>query len=587
MNLFNNWLLGWIRKVHFNITLRGKLFLGYLIVAIVPISFVLVYSYVSTKHQLTEQTYTNAVNSLAQINRNIDGKLTSYSQISSFLFLDERLRNFLINLYDDTNYLDAYTYINSTLHKMMALNPDFENVTIYTENLTIPSDGWFIKPMGALSPALIQKTLVANGQLIVDPAHLNLKNEYVFTLSRILNYLSLNYPYGILTINIYESQIYSLIEKENSSKTVFITGSDDTILSTKDKKQIGHNLRNLFPGHEFNGSSSGSFDGMYEDEKVLVLYQSTNMGWKTYSVIPYRTFLNNAQNVSMRILILSLICFSISILLIFITSLFFTRRVHRLMRQIQRLERSDFEIESQGTSKDEIGQISHALSKMGRRIGDLINDVYKKEISHKEAEMNMLQAQINPHFLYNTLASISSLAIKQQDFPVRDMVNHLAKFYRISLNKGKKFIPIAQEIDLTRNYIAIQQIRFEGMLHLHYELDKQLFHFPALKLILQPIIENCIHHAIWDDERGIGIVIKLREEGEKTILFEIIDDGVGMTQEAVDAILRNDNKQESSPSGYGIRNVDHRIKLAYGDDYGVTLFSRPGIGTQVWIRLPR
>ncbi|MGO4270411.1 sensor histidine kinase, partial [Paenibacillus sp. TAF58] len=260
---------------------------------------------------------------------------------------------------------------------------------------------------------------------------------------------------------------------------------------------------------------------------------------------------------------------------------FFTKRIESLLQVIRRVEREDFNVNMTFMGHDEIGQLSFAFKKMTGRLKELINEVYKKEISKKEAEMNMLQAQINPHFLYNTLASISALAVKHRDNTISEMVSHLAKFYRISLNKGKMILPISEEIKLTKYYIAIQQIRFEGLLRLHYAIDDSVLAYQTVKLALQPFVENAINHAVWDDEAGINIIIKVYKD-ERDIYLEVIDDGMGMRTETLErALSKIDNV-----SGYGITNVDQRIKLAFGDEYGVTLYSKFGIGTKAQIRIP-
>lgn len=244
---------------------------------------------------------------------------------------------------------------------------------------------------------------------------------------------------------------------------------------------------------------------------------------------------------------------------------------------IRRVEKEDFNVNMKSLGHDEIGQLGFAFNKMAKRINKLITEVYKKEIDKKEAEMNVLQAQINPHFLYNTLASISSLAIQNGDMRINKMVADLAKFYRISLNNGKNVLSIHEEITLTRYYIAIQQVRFAGLLRVHYNIEETVLPCPIVKLSLQPLVENCINHAIWDDKQGINIVIKAYRDGQDIVL-KVIDDGMGIPSDEL--------KEDFKMSGYGVQNIDHRIKLTFGNDYGVTFFSKLGIGTAVQIRIP-
>jgi two-component system sensor histidine kinase YesM len=162
------------------------------------------------------------------------------------------------------------------------------------------------------------------------------------------------------------------------------------------------------------------------------------------------------------------------------------------------------------------------------------------------------------------------------------MASLLSKFYRMSLNNGNYMLPIRSEIELTKYYIEIQKRRFKNLLNITFSIDESLLNYKTLKLILQPFIENSINHGIWDDEKGINIVIKLYKE-ENKIIFEIIDDGIGMSSSKLDELI---NDISNVSSGYGIRNVNNRIKLYFGDDFGVHIYSKIGIGTQVKIIIP-
>lgn len=261
---------------------------------------------------------------------------------------------------------------------------------------------------------------------------------------------------------------------------------------------------------------------------MLVVYNTTKFGWKSISLVPYSSFLTKANKTAKRILIFALISFGLMTLFIYATARQFTKRVDYLVGMIRRIEREEFDLfDIRPLGRDEIGQIGNVLRKMAQRLSNLISDVYKKEIDKREAEMNVLQAQINPHFLYNTLASISSLAIRNSDQRMNKMVTDLAKFYRISLNKGKNKLSIHEEIQLTRYYVAIQQVRFGELIRVHYQIEESVLPCPIVKLTLQPFVENAMNHAIWDDTLGINIMIKAYRDGHDIIL-KVIDDGMGM-----------------------------------------------------------
>ncbi|MFF2093391.1 sensor histidine kinase [Paenibacillus sp. NPDC058174] len=576
-------LAAWLINPLNNWRLREKLFIMFLLGGILPLLFFALYSYTTIRGELSAQMVANTGSTVAQINSNLENKLDTYTKLSATLYLDSTMRAYLTNDYsvDPALFVDAYKYINNSFVNMLTTNPDIHSMTIYINNETLPTDGMFIKRMGEkFRDSLAYKSLrdsYGDVRFVTSPPEPDLPP--MFTLSRMLNISSMNNPYGVLTINILESDIFRLMEKESEDKTVLIINDDGIVMSAKDKTLLNQpiDLPDKFP-QEMNGQ----FDSTYNGEPVLVVYNTTKYGWKSVSVIPYSSFLSKANLTAKRILIYAVASLAVMAILIYVTARLFTKRVETLVGMMRRIEKEDFELtDIRPLGRDEIGQIGNALRRMGQRLSALISDVYMKEIDKREAELNVLQAQINPHFLYNSLASISSLAIRNADPRMNKMVTDLAKFYRISLNKGKNTLSVHEEIQLTRYYVSIQQVRFANLLRVHYDIDESVLPCPIVKLTLQPFVENCINHAIWDHEHGINIIIRACRDGQD-ILLKVIDDGMGMRMPNERDLPQSEDKL----SGYGVRNVDNRIKLLFGDSYGVSIYSRLGIGTTVTIRIP-
>ncbi|MEC0201918.1 sensor histidine kinase [Paenibacillus lautus] len=568
-------------RAYTNWRLRHKFFFIFLIVIILPFSLLIYYSYSSTRSTITEHTYTALGGSLAQINTNVEKRLEYYNQLSNILYMDAQLRNYLSTDYEQAYYyLDAFQYINRTLPSLMTLNANILGITIYTGNHTLYSDGQYVKYTEELPRAMEEQVLDAAGNTVYFHSRDFKANDAFITIARSLSYFSLQHPYGILTMDINANEFYSLIKMENDNKSVYIIDESGGVISTGDQNLQTNQLFDVFPIQERMTQDTGSFDMKINGQERFFTYKKLSNGWSTIITVPYDELLANANQATKNVIWFSVLAIGMAILLLYFTTKVMTKRIEVLLQQIRKVERGDFRLSIKPMGHDEIGQVSFAFNKMASTIQSLIHDVYVKEIARKESELNTLQAQINPHFLYNTLSSISSLAIKEGAMQVYQMVNYLAKYYRVSLNKGKRIILLEQEINLVKNYVAIQKIRFRDKLHMHYDLDEQLFGTTTIKLILQPFIENCINHAI-GDESGININVKLRQEGDD-ILLQVIDDGIGMTPEQLDHAL---NKSDNL-SGYGVKNVDDRIKLTYGEEYGVSIFSRLGIGTAVTIRIP-
>ncbi|ETT60799.1 sensor histidine kinase [Paenibacillus sp. FSL H8-0457] len=568
-------------RAYTNWRLRHKFFFIFLIVIILPFSLLIYYSYSSTRSTITEHTYTALGGSLAQINTNVEKRLEYYNQLSNILYMDAQLRNYLSTDYEQAYYyLDAFQYINRTLPSLMTLNANILGITIYTGNHTLYSDGQYVKYTEELPRAMEEQVLDAAGNTVYFHSGNFKAHDAYITIARSLSYFSLQHPYGILTMDINANEFYSLIKMENDNKSVYIIDEFGGVISTGDQNLQSNQLFDVFPIQERMTQDAGSFDMKINGQERFFTYKKLSNGWSTVITVPYDELLANANQATKNVIWFSVLAIGMAILLLYFTTKVMTKRIEVLLQQIRKVERGDFRLSIKPMGHDEIGQVSFAFNKMASTIQSLIHDVYVKEIARKESELNTLQAQINPHFLYNTLSSISSLAIKEGAMQVYQMVNYLAKYYRVSLNKGKRIILLEQEINLVKNYVAIQKIRFRDKLHMHYDLDEQLFGNTTIKLILQPFIENCINHAI-GDESGININVKLRQEGDD-ILLQVIDDGIGMTPEQLDHAL---NKSDNL-SGYGVKNVDDRIKLTYGEEYGVSIFSRLGIGTAVTIRIP-
>ncbi|MDD4680073.1 MAG: sensor histidine kinase, partial [Clostridia bacterium] len=232
--------------------------------------------------------------------------------------------------------------------------------------------------------------------------------------------------------------------------------------------------------------------------------------------------------------------------------------------------------------KDEIGYLYRQFDIMMDEIDSLYKDIYESKIKQKEIELKALQAQINPHFLYNTLSSINWMAIDINANDISHAINALAKYYRFTLSKGKEIIPIYNEIEQVKAYIDIEKIRFGKKFDLIYDIDEGAYKYLTPKLILQPFVENSIKHSLEHIDYKCVITI-IAEETENEIRFKITDNGKGIEKN----ILLQLKSGALSNSGYGIKNVVERINLLYGDKYGVSIESEAYRGTCITVNIPK
>ena len=248
------------------------------------------------------------------------------------------------------------------------------------------------------------------------------------------------------------------------------------------------------------------------------------------------------------------------------------------------LFRSDTQVYTGGSY--EIQHLGRSIGGMARRIQALMNDIVAEHESKRKSEFDTLQSQINPHFLYNTLDIIVWMIENEQKQEAVKVVTALARFFRISLSKGRSIIPVRDELEHVRNYLTIQQKRFKNKFIYQIEAQEEVLSLASLKLMLQPLVENAIYHGMEFMDGDGEITVKV-ERNEDRLCFTIADNGLGMTKEQVEGLLTGETRSASKKgSGIGVKNVNERIRLYFGEDYGLEIFSEPDEGTAIQICLP-
>jgi two-component system sensor histidine kinase YesM len=253
------------------------------------------------------------------------------------------------------------------------------------------------------------------------------------------------------------------------------------------------------------------------------------------------------------------------------------------------ITRDDLQALITRTNVDEITELGMSFNVMVGRIRDLLDAKVREQEDLKKAELRALQAQINPHFLYNTLDAIIWMAESKRTDEVVQLVSALSNFFRISLSKGRDWITVGEEVELTRNYLIIQRMRYRDILDFEIEVDEAVASSTVLKFTLQPLVENALYHGLKQRRQRGTIVVRAQQKSDTEVLLQVSDDGVGMPAEKllqINAALNDESDRICADGGFGLVNVDRRIKLYYGRQYGLSLSSRCGGGTCVEIVIP-
>lgn len=395
---------------------------------------------------------------------------------------------------------------------------------------------------------------------------------------------------GILSLDIKEAFLYSFLKGIHlrESEQVLIVDKNGNMIAGKDKSMLGKPVLTASLLEKIYQTASGILEPNDTQKGEYLVYTTVeNTDWKIIDCIDRKYILENYSFLGD----MQSVLFTIIVLLLFVTASFFiinnlTRELILHMNRIaDNIEKEGIgpkaqEIEYKIDKKDDLGKIEKLVYEMINRSKELAEETYEARLEERKAQLMALQAQINPHFLYNTLECINWMAIRKNANDISGLVTTLAKYFRLTLNKGRSIVSIEDEIELAKIYLTIQNTRFDDAISYEVNIDPEITKYNIPKLTLQPIMENAVLHGIMkkSEKRGKLTITARVLEDEIRIIIE--DDGIGIEQEKADQLL---NKQQSEH--YGLYNVQERIKLYFGGNYGITIDSEVGKGTKVMLRI--
>nr|WP_286672417.1 sensor histidine kinase [Cohnella hashimotonis] len=299
--------------------------------------------------------------------------------------------------------------------------------------------------------------------------------------------------------------------------------------------------------------------------------------------IPQKSFSTLITTINTVLLVVISLCILFGLLFSLIQHKYLIKPLQKLRKEMAKLKTGNFNISLAIDSKDEIGEIGNGFLRMVEQLKETINDVYVGKIKQREAEITALQSQINPHFLYNTLDSIHWLAIKKKNYDVSEQIEALSEIFRHVLNNGEPLVTIRQELDFLESYMFIQKHKYGSRIQLRIEMDASLMSCKMPKLILQPLVENAIVHGLEQVVEGGLIEVELTRIPDG-IRFIVADNGAGADEMQIRYRME---REYEAKHVFALKNIDDRIKLSYGQSYGLTFTSKIGIGTRVEVRIPQ
>ncbi|WP_325175575.1 cache domain-containing sensor histidine kinase [Paenibacillus sonchi] len=542
-------------------------------------------------------------NALEQASTNVDRvrkrteEVIGVSQdISYRLNNDTRLKRLAVRKYESI-YEVVKAYQDYTdVREYLRLYSEISNIRLYTDNSSLLNNWELINP----SPAIKESEWYQRAQRyegLVGWEYIEDERDHHKYLSLVRKIeLEGSSKTGVLVINVNSNKLTSILNQE--SFDTMIVDDQNNIIASNRKEREGKTLADISFDTKLLGRGSGSYEAVVDGEPSQIVIdelspQASRNALRVVSVFSIDSIVKEPNRIIRLALSVIAISVVLAFLLIFSFSSLFSRRLLHLSKHINRVGTGDFDTSLQIDGKDEIALLARQFNSMVRSIHDLMLEVQVSneqnsllQQKQNDIRFKMLASQINPHFLFNALESIRMEAHMKNQQEIARVVRLLGQMMRSSLEVGRSKVTLKQELDMVRCYLEIQQFRYEERLKYHFIVDPAIESLSMPPLIIQPLVENAVIHGLDNTLEGAVVTVEIRYEQDHAV-FTITDNGVGITRDRLEQIrITLETQEEQEGARIGLRNVHDRLKLSYGEKYGLTIESHPSEGTRISFRIP-
>lgn len=561
-------LLHWVN----GIKLRYKLAIFYSLFCFLPVMLLFLLSFLQMRSIIDDKEKLNLQSYLQQSVSSMDRTLDGYNSLSDYIAFDRTLAEAFSMEYGTPyeQYEQLTQKVDPILRSSSYFHGGMQRITIYTDNGMVKHDTT-VAPVSEIEETdWYQKTLEHPGL----NWFVNYPEKTLFS-ARKLAFSGAREGVNILYMDVdYQKLFTPYAETLISECGLYITDQEGKLVFEESRFSGKNQNYDLTYSEFLEQRDRGSAD------YTILCEQSNTTGWTVWLYQPVGLAGESMRPIGVMAGVTILICIFAAVLAYFITSGMVSGRIERLTCLMQEVQEGSMDMQVGSDDRDEIGMLYRGFGSMKKRIRTLINEVYLGKITQKEAELKALQAQINPHFLYNTLSLINWKALAAGEEDISRMTLAMSTFYRTALNRGRNVLQVEAELSNTRAYLEIQSMLHDGDFDYEIEVQPEILQCESLNLILQPLVENAIHHGIEEKTDGRGKISVRGWKEDNCVWFMVEDNGVGMEQKVADKILTMESK------GYGVRNVDERIRLCYGEKYAMKVESVVGKGTKMTIHFP-
>ena len=531
---------------------------------------------------------------IQQVNTNIDSYITYMENISQMATNNSDIKKYLSNTPSASanEKQDLEQVISGQFDSILSVRKDISNIIIFGPNgsAILSNKNLSLNPyVVPQEQSWYMNAIEANGKPVISSSHVQnvVANDYRWVVSLSRGITVDNQQPGVLLVDLNYSVINDMCSKINLGKRgyIFIVNDKGNIIYHPQQQLIYSNLKTEMIDKVINSKNNYFVTNEGSDSRMYTIINSPATGWKIVGVAYVDEQVPNKKQMQTYYFFgaLGLLVFAVIISMIISSTI--SRPIKKLELSMKEVEKGNFDGNIDIQSSNEIGKLSGTFKLMTKEIKELMQQNTIEQELKRKSEIKALQTQINPHFLYNTLDSIIWMAEDKKYQEVILMTSALAKLFRLSISSGEELTTIENEIEHIKSYLTIQKMRYKDKLDYEIDVDDEILQNKIIKILLQPLVENCIYHGTRNMQEEGLIRITGKRYYDK-ILIQIIDNGIGMTPDQVNAIFENRKETKSGVRSVGVNNVNDRIKLYFGKEYGLSYESKVDVGTTVSILMP-
>ncbi|NQX63614.1 sensor histidine kinase [Paenibacillus qinlingensis] len=592
-------------KQYFNgLSIKNKIFSTNILIIILSISIIALFANIVSQKAIIEKAVKNSSRELVLIDNNLQTLITTVEDYSKILATDYRLQNELYNDFLENNNLSTSHYVggldnlsmkktlSEVISNIVEPNTNIKAVSVLTSNHQWVDVGFadneFASRIFGSGPEAIDHSFqpVLTGLMKFKFRYEG--DDNVFAVSKTVIHKDTGKTVGLVVLYVKETVIASIYERKMNYKggNFYILDQNGNIISSQNKANLYRDFKEATSISIPNSTQveTGFFQGNGSEKVLVSTHRLEPLEWSIVSVIPIDEITVERKEINKLIIWIGSLCLLLAFIVSYLLSRSITRPIFQLSRTMRDIRTGHLTVRSSYQSSDEIGYLNDVFNNLMDRIEELVAENVEEQKTKAEIEFKLLQTQVQPHFLYNTLETIISLIKLNMKTEAITATKYMANFYKISLSKGNDIITLREEMQLSESYLEIQQLRYVEYMAYTMDIDEDIMSCSISKLTLQPIVENAIYHGLKrKTEKGL-LRITGRRMGDE-VRIEIYDNGVGIEESQIKGLLR-EVSDSSERTGFGVRSVHNRIRMLYGDRYGLELESEIGLYTRVTIRLP-